>query len=372
MVSQIAKIKTIITDSEIEALLLESRYIKKYKPKYNIKLMDDKSYLMIRITIKDKYPKVLMARRQDDKDSIYFGPFPNGSKALRIVLKIIRKIFPYQSVLNHDKKICLYHHLGLCPCPPIFDSPQLRREYSKNICHIKNFLDGNTGKIITDLKKERDILSKNEEFEKAILLQNKIKAIGLITGPHYKKYSDSGFDSDFTDKLRKKEINELINILNKNGYNVKSLERIECFDISNTSGSNATGSMVTFVSGKKDGNWYRKFKIRTLSSPNDVGMMEEILHRRMKHYEWPWPNLLIIDGGKGQVSTAVKVLKNTNSKIPLIGLAKKEETIVTADLKEISLPKESEALKLIMRIRDEAHRFAISYHRSLRSKALLF
>lgn len=371
LVSQTTKIKTIITNSEIEAFLLENQYIKKYKPKYNIKLTDDKAYPMVKITIKEKYPKVLIVRRFDDKNSTYFGPFPNGAQALRVVLKTIRKIFPYQSSLNHSNKICLYHHLGLCPCPSVFDTEEIRRDYKKNIKHIIDFLSGNTRKIIKDLEKERNTLSENENFEKAKLLQNKIEAIKLITNPTYKTNFDSDINPNLTDDLREKEMNNLISILNKNNIHIKRLNRIECFDISNISGANSVGSMVVFLNGEKDSSSYRKFKIKTLETPNDFGMMKEILERRFNHKEWQYPDLIIVDGGKGQVSASLKVLHNFDLKIPLIGLAKKEETIITSDLKEISLPKNSDALKLLMRIRDEAHRFAITYHKKLRSKSFL-
>jgi len=361
-----------VLNSEIEAFLLESHYIKKHKPKYNIKLTDDKAYPLIRITIKDSYPKVLIARKASDKNSIYFGPYPNAAGALRLTLKTIRRIFPYQSVPNHAKRICLYYHLGLCPCPPVFASRQLRKDYKKTIKHITDFLNGNTKKIIKDLTKERNSLSIKENFEKAKAIQNKITAIELITGPFYKTKLDLDINPNLTDDLRKKEMNDLINILNENGVCVKTLERIECFDISNTSGTNATGSMVVFIQGEKDGSKYRKFKIKTLNSPNDSAMMEEVLQRRMKHSEWPMPDLIIVDGGKGQVSAALKIMKQFNNlTIPIIGLAKREETILTSDFKEIVLSKSSPALKLIMRIRDEAHRFAISYHRKLRSKNFL-
>jgi excinuclease ABC subunit C len=371
LISKIAKIKTIVVKSEIEAFLLENKYIKKYKPKYNIKLTDDKAYLMVRITVKDRFPKVLMARRQDDDNSVYFGPYPNSARALRIVLKMIRKIFPYQSVLNHAKRICLYHHLGLCPCPPVFDSPEFRKEYRENIKHVINFLNGNTKKIIKNLTNERNILSKDEEFERANLIQNKIDAIELITGPDYKTTLDLDIDPNLADDLRETEINGLKNVLNSNNIFTKNLERIECFDISNISGTNATGSMVVFMNGQKDGSQYRKFKIKFLNTPNDFGMMDQVLRRRFNHKEWTMPSLIIVDGGKGQVSTAFKVLSELNIDIPIIGLAKKEETIVMSNLKEITLSKDSDALKLIMRIRDEAHRFAITYHRKLRSKSLL-
>jgi len=371
LVSQIEKIKYQEVSSEIDAFLLEEKLIKKYKPKYNIKLIDDKAYPMVKITIKDDYPKVLIVRRRNDKNSIYFGPFPNAALALRTVLKTIRRIFPYQSVLNHDKKICLYNHLGLCPCPPVFAGIEFQKEYKANVRHIIDFLNGNTKKIIQDLENERDILSQNEKFEKAELTQNKIKAIELITGPFYKTKFDPEINPNLTDDLREKELTELANVLQKNNIPIKNPDRIECFDISNISGTNSVGSMVTFINGEKDSDWYRKFKVRSLNTPNDFAMMEEVLSRRLKHPEWPFPDLLIVDGGKGQVSTAVKVMQNLKLNIPIIGLAKREETIVTSNLQEISLNKNAPALKLLMRIRDEAHRFAITYHRKLRSKTFL-
>ena len=326
---------------------------------------------MIKITVKDKYPLVLTVRRKTDNNSIYFGPFPNAAGALRMVLKTIRRIFPYQSVLNHDKKVCLYNHLGLCPCPPVFDNLEFQKEYRQDIKYIIDFLNGNTKKIIKELKNERDLLSKNEQFEKANFLQEKISSIELITGPFYKNQLDLEVNPNLTDDLREKEINDLISVLKANNILVTSLDRIECFDISNISGTNPVGSMVTFTNGQKDSAWYRKFKVRSLDTPNDFAMMEEVLTRRLRHQEWPMPDLLIVDGGKGQVSTAVNILKNLNLNIVVVGLAKREETIVTSDFREISVSKDSPAIKLLMRIRDEAHRFAITFHRKLRSKSFL-
>lgn len=375
LVSQIKKIQTIITNSEIEAFLLEAEYIKKYRPKYNVKLTDDKAYPLIKITIKEPYPKVLIVRRRE-KDStanrsIYFGPFPNAAGTLRMVLRIVRKIFPYQSTPNHAKKICLYYHLGLCPCPPVFASEQFRKNYRKNIKHLIDFLKGKTRKVLSELRKERSTFSKNEKFEKAQELQNKINAIELITGPSYRMGIDR-ITPELNVDIREREISNLMLILNRSNLKIENLKRIECFDVSNISGTNATGSMVTFTNGEKDGSWYRKFKIRSLDTPNDFAMIKEVLQRRIKHKEWPTPSLIIVDGGKGQVSAALKTMKQINNlTIPIIGLAKKEETIITPDLKEVCLPKNSDALKLVMRIRDEAHRFAITYHRHLRSKSLL-
>lgn len=369
LISKTSKIKTINTHSEIEALLLEANYIKKYNPVYNARLTDGKAYPLIKITIKDNYPKVLIARRPDDPKSIYFGPYPNAS-AMKLVLKTIRKIFPYQSVKNHQKKVCLYYHLGLCPCPEVFDSPELKKEYKKNIKRIITFLKGDTKKVLKDLEKERDTLSKKEEYEKASNLQQKINSILIVTSPSYPSF-DFNIDPNLKEDIKNDELLSLKTALKKTKSQIILPRRIECFDISNISGKFATGSMVVFVNGEKETSLYRRFKIRfTKEEPNDFAMISEVVGRRLNHREWPFPDLIIVDGGKGQVSSILKVLKRKNLSLALIGIAKREETIITSDLAEIKLPKNSKALHLVMRIRDEAHRFAISYHRNLRSKSL--
>lgn len=364
LVEQINKIKTIHVNSEIEAFLLEEKLIKKYSPKYNVMLKDDKAYPLVRINIKDKYPAVLIVRKKKDDKSIYFGPY-TSTGSLKTVLKLIRKIFPYQSVLNHSNKVCLYNHLGLCPCPQVLGN----LEYKKNLKHIVDFMNGNTTKVIRDLEKERDIYSKNENFEISLQIQKKIDSIKLITSPFYKPFQYEE-NPNFKSDILKKELDELLLILNSNGLNITKLKRIECFDISNTSGTNATASMVVLINGERDTSLYRRFKIKRKykSIPNDFAMMQEVITRRLSHINWGTPDLIVVDGGKGQVSSAKKVLDNLSIKIPIIGLAKKEETIVLQNLKLITLPSDSKSLHLIMKIRDEAHRFAINYHRKLRSK----
>lgn len=366
LVSQVEKIKIIKTQSEIESFLLEAEFIKKHKPFYNIKLTDDKSYAFIRITLKEKYPAILLSRRDDDKNSIYFGRFPSSS-SVKSVLRTLRKIFPYQSVANHSKRKCLYNHLGLCPCPPTLSEEQLIK-YKKEIKHIIQFLKGNTKDVIKDLEKERDAYSSKDEFEIAAQIQNQINAINYVTSETYKPF-DYEVNPNLEEDLRKKSMNELIKILRIKGVPVENVDRIECYDISNISGTLATGSMVVFENGEKNGNEYRRFKIKRTKGPNDFAMMREVLQRRVKN-DWKLPGLFVIDGGKGQLSSALKVLSENNINIPAVGLAKRLETIITADGKEILLPRSSDALKLVMRIRDEAHRFAITYHRKLRSKNL--
>lgn len=414
MVSQIAKIRITIVESELEALLLEAFYIKKYNPKYNIKLTDNKSYVKIRITIKDPYPKVLLARMHESKDSLYFGPYPS-SGAVKLVLKTIRKVYPYQSVANHPKRVCLYNHLGLCPCPPVYDSPELRAAYRKNIRGIIRILEGQSRTILKELEKERDTYSKEESFEKAMLVQKKINALSLITTPHHKPF-EYDINPNLRVDIRQQEMDQLRESLNEQGMHLEELERIECYDISNIQGTNAVASMVVFTNGEKDASQYRKFRIKRdwdkrlkKNLPNDFAMMSEVLKRRFKHEEWSMPSLLIVDGGKGQVTSALTALAESGISVPLVGLAKREETIVVPkfsdteldtavksykellnlrfagnpeeklqtiivdekNFREVSFPKNSPASQLVQRIRDEAHRFAITYHRLLRSKSMI-
>lgn len=389
LVSHIRKIKITIVESEFESLLLEAALIKKYLPRYNAKLTDDKAYPLIRITIHNDSPAVLTARRADDPTSLYFGPYPDV-KAMRMVLRILRRIFPFQSVLNHPKKICLYHHLGLCPCLPYFVEADKREAlsgkrkenetkllpsrytldaYKKTLKHISDFLDGGTKKVLKDLAKERDLRSKAEQYEDASLVQKQIDAINLVTHPQHKPF-EYQTNPNLREDLRQKEQEQLQKILQYHGIPVQTLHRIECYDISNFQGKQATASMVVFINGEKDGSQYRRFKMN-IPGPNDFAMMQEVLTRRLRHTEWELPGLFIVDGGKGQISSALEVLEEKQVPIPLIGLAKREETIITSDFQEIKIPHNSPALQLMMRIRDEAHRFAITYHRKLRAKAFL-
>ncbi|OGH10141.1 MAG: hypothetical protein A2152_00775 [Candidatus Levybacteria bacterium RBG_16_35_6] len=367
LINQIEKIRIVPVNSEIEALLLEANLIKKHAPKFNIKLTDGKEYPLIRITVKEKCPKVLTARKIDDKDSIYFGPYPNAN-AMRLVLRILRRIFPYESVKNHPKKTCFYYHINLCPCSEVYGN----KEYRKDIRRIIKFLKGQTKNVISDLEKERDSESNNENYEKADQIQKRIEAINYVTSPFYKP-QEYEFNANLKSDIRENEINSLRKTLNENRVYIERLSRIECFDVSNIHGNLVTGSMVVFIDGDPEKSGYRRFKVRSeiKGKPNDVQAIGEIIGRRLKHREWQKPDLIIVDGGKGQVDSALKTLSESKIKISVIGLAKREETVITPDLKEINLPRTNPGLYLIMRIRDEAHRFAITYHKKLRAKELL-
>ncbi len=372
LVNAVRNIATIQVSSEIEAFLLESSLIKKHKPFYNIKLIDDKSYPMVEITSGDN-PSVTITRKKTNNNSKYFGPYSDAT-ALKTVLKLMRRIFPYQSVKNHPKRKCLYYHLHLCPC--VLSNPEKMQEYKKNLKNIKRFLEGKKDEVIKHLVTERDEYSKGEEYEKASEIQQKIERIELITSTTYDPfhYMDK---PDFYFERIEKEVTSLKEILKDYYPNLGNLERVECYDISNFSGKQATGSMVVFLNGDKAAKEYRRFKIRTKDTPDDFHMMREMLSRRLDN-EWPVPQLLVIDGGKGQVGAALKALANMGKRIPVVGLAKREEVIVIPlkkpggiEFVEIKLPHSTPGINLLRRIRDEAHRFAITYHRLLRKKAML-
>lgn len=377
MVSQIAKIEVTIVESEIESLLLEAYFIKKFQPKYNIRMTDGKSYPLIQITLSEKYPSVLFARKPEESNSVYFGPFPS-SGSVKSVLRLLRRAFPYVSVRNHPNRVCLYHHLGLCPCPQVFGGEEVRKEYKKSIKKLIGVLEGKSQRILRELERERDGLMKQEAFESAQKTQKQIDALSYITQP-FRQGFEYDVNPNLRTDLRQEELNALSGTLTEHGLFLNKLDKIECYDISNIQGTNATGSMVVFVGGEKESNLYRKYKIQRESTPDDFASMEEVLTRRLKHTEWDYPDLIVVDGGKGQISAALKALEKYNLRIPLIGLAKREETIVIPRIEEgesyakefieVSLSKESPGIILLRRIRDEAHRFAITYHRKLRSKA---
>lgn len=372
LVSLVRGIETVRVGSEIEAFLLESTLIKKHKPFYNIKLIDDKTYPYIEITAGIS-PSVVITRKRIDKKSKYFGPYSDVT-SLKTVLKLVRKIFPYQSVKNHPKRKCLYYHLGLCPC--VLAVPEKSDMYKRSLKGLEKFLDGKKEEVVKILEKERDEFSKKEEFESAQMVQERIERILLITSETYDPfhYMDK---PDFYFQRIENEVTSLKEILSPFYNDLGNLERIECYDISNTSGKHATGSMVVFENGDKSSGQYRRFKIRSKDTPDDFHMMKEMLSRRLGN-KWPEPNLLVIDGGKGQVGAALKALANMGRKIPIIGLAKREEIIVIPIkersgiiFEEIKLPHSTPGINLLRRIRDEAHRFAITYHKLLRKKNFL-
>lgn len=377
LVGDIDSMDYIQVASEIEAFLLEANLIKKWRPFYNIQFIDDKYYPYIKIGSGkgSSISYVAPTRKKDEKDATYFGPYPSTGN-VKTVLKVLRKIFPFQTVKNHGKRQCLYYHLKMCPCIPAH--PENLPQYKKNIRYITQFLKGKKENVIKLLLVEQKAFVAREEFEKAAEIQKQIDKINYITSDSFHLFDYEERPDHYFERIAA-ELDSLKSILNENGVSVSSLNLIECYDISNFQGKQATGSMVCFENGDANPARYRRFKIRTKSTPDDFTMMKEVLGRRLKHFEdWGTPNLFVIDGGKGQVSSAVEILDKAGVKTPVVGLAKREEIIVvpihTADgltFKEIKLPHSTPGINLMRRIRDEAHRFAITYHRLLRKKAFL-
>src|SRR3989344_4752002 len=361
LVEEIGSVETIVVESELEALILEANLIKKYLPKFNIRLTDDKDYLYIKIT-KGNFPSVETARKHELEDSKkYFGPFPS-SRLVKETLKSLRKIFPWCNNMRSKKfKPCFYYHIHLCPgsCAGVIDS----KEYNKNINRLIKLLEGKKQELIDELNDDIRRHAKNLEFEKAQQLKKILEGLNYITQRNRVHiYLEN---PNFLEDERSQALRQL-----QKDLNLKELpERIEGYDISNIQGINATGSMVVLSHGDIDKSQYRKFKIRISGKPNDVGMHREMIKRRLKHPEWPLPDVIIVDGGRGQARVVQYEILNFKFEIPVFGLAKNREWLYPPDGEIIKLPKRSLSLRLLQKLRDEAHRFAVSYHRKLRNQS---
>lgn len=369
------KIGFIKTGSEIEALVLEAKLIKRYQPKYNIVWRDDKNYFFVGRTRED-FPKIFITHQIKPKGD-YIGPFVDG-KALKQTLKILRKIFPYRSCCvgtkskNLPKKPCLWYQLDRCPAPCLLKSSlgsqipsaknKMKRELKSNINNIFKILKGQKKRVLQNLKNEMKAASKTQKFEQASKIRDKIFALErIISHSRIGVFEDIGLE----EKIKTAEWPTSQRALQKLFKTKKLFSRIEAFDVSNIQGQEATGSMVAFFRGKPDKNFYRKFKIKICGKPNDVAMIKEVIKRRLNHKEWPYPDLVLVDGGISQFNAAKSVIKNKN--IPITALAKKENKLFIKDGELIFLKKlPREVFNLILQLRDEAHRFAIGYHKKLR------
>lgn len=488
LVRNIADFEYIIVDNEVEALVLECNLIKKYRPKYNISLKDDKTYPYLKITNED-YPRVIITRNYIKDGGKYFGPYPSVT-VLRETLELLRSIFPFrvckQRTFTNDRP-CLNYQIKRCYAPCC--GKISKEDYAQLIAKINDFFDGKHEELLADLTKQMNEAAENLHFEQAARLRDQIRGIeraindqkavlsgnddkdvlGLAMGANevivqiffiragkivgrenYVLHDaiDGGkaeilaafikqfyLDNQFIppnilleEELSEAEIlqtwlsekrggkvqftvpkrgqqKELVDLVVRNAEEelLKKRERaladserlndalaelqaalhlprlpkrIECYDISNTQGTESVASMVVFVDGKAKKDQYRKFRIKTVIGPNDFASMNEVLLRRLGHMDTDVkfakdnPDLIIVDGGKGQLAFALKALAEMeHNDIPIAGLAKKEEILFLPNEDEgVYLPRDSQALYLVQRIRDEAHRFAITFHRSLRGK----
>ena len=477
LVSEIEDFEYIVTGSNTEALLLEINLIQENKPKYNIRLKDDKSYPFIKIT-NEPYPRLLITRQVKKDGGLYFGPYPDSGAATEIK-RLLDRLFPFKKCTNPANKVCFYYHLGQCKAHTICQTDQTYWDSLKE--DVKNFLNGRDDKIVNELRDKMTKASELMEFERAAEYRDLIEGIGLLRTkqrvmnqdmqdrdifgyyvdkgwmcvqvffirqgkliqrdvnmfPYYNEseedfltyvgqfYQDNRhfipkeifIPRDIDETLVKAVVNtkiikpqrgekkQLVNLATKNArvslqqkfdllekdirkthgaienigdlLNIPKQVRIEAFDNSNIQGTSPVAAMVVFVDGKPSKKDYRKFKIKTVIGPDDYASMREVIYRRysrvMRDGLTP-PDLIIIDGGQGQVNVARDVIENKlGLDIPIAGLQKNDkhqthELLFGDPLEVIPLPRNSEEFFLLQRIQDEVHRFAITFHRQLRGK----
>lgn len=364
LVREIADTDWIVVDTEMDALFLESEMIKRYMPKWNILLRDDKTVSYVRIDMKSEVPYVSFTRTPQDDKATYIGPF-YGKSAVEKALRILRKVFPYYDK-PYDGKKTLSTDLGLTPGIEV--GRVTPEEYKKNLRKLRLYLEGGRHKLIKELEKQMQQAAKSENFEEAAAIKSQL--FGLRELQKKIVFSDKEF-LDISSDQALTDLQKLLHLPNPP-------KRIEGYDISHQSGTNVVGSMVVFTNGASDRSEYRKFKLRHQRN-DDTANLREVIERRLKHSEWPFPDLVILDGGVGQVNAVRDLL--TAQHIPVIGRDKSGDHTRNAsvriivpthqDFQEITLSPDSHIAKLIARIDDEAHRFAITYHTLLKRKNML-
>jgi excinuclease ABC subunit C len=354
MLPKVRRIDIEETPTAIEALVLESRLIKKHQPKYNIMEKDDRSFVHLAFT-REPYPRPALIRAHElarvPKRQFLkvFGPF-RSSFAVQAALDALRPAFPWTLCRPGAKRPCFYRHLKLCPgvCTGAI-SPG---DFQKIIRQLISFLEGGRRGLVKRMGRQMNDAAKSERYEEAAALRDRLRALNRIQDIAVLKREDSRID-DFIDVFG----------------------RVEGYDISNISGTDAVGSMVVFVDGRPRKSEYRKFGIRHKKTPDDIAMLTEVLTRRFGRSSdeggdgerWTLPNLILVDGGKGQVNAAAAVLRRFGLKIPLVGMAKgpdRKGDEIIVDRRDYELLRLTESFKPLLRqVRDEAHRFAIAFHR---------
>jgi excinuclease ABC subunit C len=381
MIPYIKDVSVTETDNEIESLVLESALIKKYKPFYNSDKKDDKSYVWIYISTKDKFPTVKIVRRvnnEEMKRGRLFGPYPSSSTTKRI-FTYLRRLYPFCTCNKESSKECFYFHLGLCPGP--YQGHISQEDYRKNINEIIKFLSGRKRGQIKEMEKEMYKYSKEKNFEKAAKLRDRISDLKYLD----EKIDFLPDDTEQSYRERRKEVlkSEFEDL--KRELNLKKLSRIECYDISNIQGKLAYGSMVVAEDGEIRRDQYRIFKIEDITTPNDPAMLKRVLQRRfdpnnkMKYLSNP--DIILIDGGKSQLSVLHKELEGIlPPKSTLMGISKgkrlkrkgsrqlDEFWLITNPNKESNKITRVDIVNksILIDLRDEAHRFAILHHRKSR------
>jgi excinuclease ABC subunit C len=382
-VDEIVDTDWMIVESELEALFLEAEMVRRYMPRYNILLRDDKSMSYIRIDYDSEYPTVTTTRRPLDDGAKYFGPYLS-TYSIRQALKLLRRVFPFATKRTPgQKRATLHYHLGLDP--GLEEGKTSLEEYRKNLRRLMAVIEGKRKNIEHELEKDMQAKAKAQDFEGAGRVRNQLFALQNLSRQVIFN------DKEFLDISKDHALVELVDLLGLGAFPA----RIEGYDISHMQGSDVVASMVVFTNGVSNKGEYRKFKTRK-DHNNDFYNMNETIKRRLSEKNrkaWGVPSLVIIDGGKGQLDAAIKARDEMGcERIPFVGLAKREEQIVvqhgksnvtindsalhklggyatpTADFTLLNVPHSTNAVKLLQRIRDESHRFAVSYHSVLKQK----
>lgn len=383
LVQEIADIDWMVVESELEALFLEAEMIRRYMPRYNILLRDDKSMSYIRIDYDSDYPTVTTTRRPLDDNARYFGPYLSAT-SVRQALRVLRKIFPFATSRTAGQtRATLQYHLGLDP--GLEEGKTSLAQYRANLRKLIAILQGKRIQVVRELERDMKLAAKQHDFESAARIRNQLFALQNIN----KQIIFS--DKEFLDISKDHALDELVKLLSLDGFP----RRIEGYDVSHQQGTDVVASMVVFTNGVSNKAEYRKFKTKK-DHNNDFYNMHETIKRRFQDAhirKWGKPDLVVIDGGKGQLDAAITARDERGYQtIPFIGLAKREEQIVIAknrsnvrlNKKElqhiggyetesekfilINIPHTTNAVKLLQRIRDESHRFAVSYHSVLKVK----
>ncbi len=366
----------VATASEREALVLERKLIHRYQPAFNSMWKDDKSYPYVTLTLNEDFPRLYLTRTKRRNGSLYFGPYPNVHSVKKLLHWAWRKkLFPLRPCrfefdekhLPPFKKVrsCLYLHTGECPAPCVGKISAKR--YRKIADRAQWFFEGRSDKLVLEWEKEMKQSAKKENFEKAAELRDHIQTIRHMQEPvTFRQMAES----ELQGRIRaSRAVQDLMKALDL----PKPPERIECFDISHVQGVEKVASLVSFVRGKPYKDGYRKFIIKTVDGIDDFKSMAEVVGRRYERLSnegKPFPDLILVDGGKGQLSAALKALADKGiKKIPMAALAKEEEEIfLPGRFDSLRLPNDSPALLLLRHVRDEAHRFAVTFHRLRRGK----
>ncbi len=383
LVAEIADTDWMVVDSEVEALFLEAEMIRRYMPRYNILLRDDKSLSYIRINYDDNFPTVTTTRRPLDDGARYFGPYLS-SLSVRQALKALRRVFPFATRrIPGQKRATLFYHLGLDP--GLEEGKTSLEDYRANLRKLMAVIEGKRHSVEREIEKEMKLLAQATEFEAAAKLRNQLYALQSLT----KQVIFS--DKEFLDISKDHALTELVDLLRL----AEAPRRIEGYDISHMQGTDVVASMVVFTNGVSNKGEYRKFKTK-FDHNNDFYNMNETIKRRLSEKNvktWGKPSVVLIDGGKGQLDAAIRARDEAGfSALPFIGLAKREEQIViqktgsnvtlnyeilhklggyateSDEFILVNVPHSTNVIKLLQRIRDESHRFAVSYHSVLKTK----